>query len=127
MLQLGLFDETLAEVTTEEGLRYILRRNPHRAEELAASREDKYQRLCQAAVEYNRYLSAHPRAQVALRRLENCCQKLGLAQWVKLSIEGWGIQVAKDPQALGEIAKLDGCYVLKTDLSKRSRKQRNGA
>jgi DDE family transposase len=71
VLQLDLFDETLAEITTEEGLRYILRRNPHRAEEIAASREDKYQTLSKAAVEYNHYLSAHPRArvEVALRLL----------------------------------------------------------
>jgi hypothetical protein len=120
VLQLDLFDETLAEITTEEGLRYILRRNPHRAEEIATSREDKYQRLCKAAVECNHYLSAHPRArvEVALRLLENRRQKLRLAQWVKLSIEGREIRVAKDLPALGEIAKLDGCYVLKTDLSR---------
>jgi DDE family transposase len=120
VLQLDLFDETLAEITTEEGLRYILRRNPHRAEEIAASREDKYQTLSKAAVEYNHYLSAHPRArvEVALRLLENRCQKLRLAQWVKLFIEGREIRMAKDPQALGEIAKLDGCYVLKTDLAR---------
>jgi hypothetical protein len=119
-LQLDLFDETLAEITTEEGLRYILRRNPHRAEESAASREDKYQTLSKAAVEYNHYLSAHPRArvEVALRTLENRRQKLRLAQWVKLFIEGREIRVAKDPQVLREIAKLDGCYVLKTDLSR---------
>jgi transposase len=120
VLQLGLFDETLAEITTEEGWRYILRRNPHRAEEIAASREDKYQTLSKAAVESNHYLSARPRArvEVALRLLENRCQKLRLAQWVKLFIEGREIRVAKDPQALREIAKLDGCYVLKTDLSR---------
>ena len=120
VLQLGLFDETLAEVTTEEGLRYILRRNPHRAEEIAASREDKYQTLSKAVVEYNQYLSAHSRArvEVALRTLENRRQKLCLAQWVKLSIEGREIRVAKDLPAFGEIAKLDGCYVLKTDLSR---------
>lgn len=120
VLQLDLFDETLAEITTEEGLRYILRRNPHRAEEIATSREDKYQRLCTAAVEGTHYLSAHPRArvEVALRLLENRRQKLRLAQWVKLSIEGREIRVAKDLQALGEIATLDGCYVLKTDLAR---------
>src|ERR687896_632630 len=66
VLQLDLFDETLAEITTEEGLRYLLRRNPHRAEEIAASREDKYQTLSKAAVEYNHYLSAHPRAFVVM-------------------------------------------------------------
>jgi hypothetical protein len=120
VLQLDLFDETLAEITTEEGLRYILRRNPYRAEEIAASREDKYQTLSKAAVESNHYLSAHPRArvEVALRLLENRRQKLRLAQWVKLSIEGREIRVAKDLPALREIAKLDGCYVLKTDLAR---------
>jgi hypothetical protein len=120
VLQLDLFDETLAEITTAEGLRYILRRNPHRAEEIAASREDKYQTLSRAAVESNHYLSAHPRArvEVALRLLEKRCQKLRLAQWVKLFIEGREIRVAKDLPALGEIAKLDGCYVLKTDLAR---------
>jgi Transposase DDE domain len=120
VLQLGLFDETLAEITTAEGLRYILRRNPHRAEEIAASREDKYQTLSKAAVESNHYLSAHPRArvEVALRLLEKRRQKLRLAQWVKLFIEGREIRVAQDPQALREIAKLDGCYVLKTDLAR---------
>src|ERR687888_1472727 len=120
VLQLDLFDETLAEITTAEGLRYILRRNPHRAEEIAASREDKYQTLSRAAVEYNHYLSAHPRArvEVALRLFENRRQKLRLAQWVKLSIEGREIRVAKNLPALGEIAKLDGCYALKTDLSR---------
>jgi hypothetical protein len=120
VLQLDLFDETLAEITTAEGLRYILRRNPHRAQEIAASREDKYQTLSKAAVESNHYLSAHPRArvEVALRLLEKRCQKLRLAQWVKFSIEGREIRVAQDLQTLGEIAKLDGCYVLKTDLAR---------
>jgi transposase len=56
--------------------------------------------------------------EVALRLLENRRQKLRLAQWVKLSIEGREIRVAKDHPALREIAKLDGCYVLKTDLSR---------
>lgn len=55
--------------------------------------------------------------EVALRLFENRRQKLRLAQWVKLSIEGREIRVAKDLPALGEIAKLDGCYVLKTDLA----------
>ena len=37
LLQLSMFDEDLLEVTTEE-VRYIVRRNPQRAEELAAVR-----------------------------------------------------------------------------------------
>ena len=42
VLQLGLFDATLAEVTSEAGPRYVLRRNPLRAEEIAAGRRDKF-------------------------------------------------------------------------------------
>ena len=38
---MDLFEETLAEVEGKDGERYVLRRNPARAEELAASRQDK--------------------------------------------------------------------------------------
>ena len=38
VLQMDLFEETLAEVEGKDGERYVLRRNPARAEELAASR-----------------------------------------------------------------------------------------
>jgi len=39
--QMTLFDEPLAEITSPQGERYILRRNPLRAREIAAAREDK--------------------------------------------------------------------------------------
>jgi len=41
VLQMDLFEQTLAEVEGKDGERYVLRRNPTRAEELAASRQDK--------------------------------------------------------------------------------------
>ena len=44
VLQMDLFEETLAEVEGEDGERYVLRRNPARAAELAASRQDKLDR-----------------------------------------------------------------------------------
>jgi hypothetical protein len=41
-LQMQLFDEQLAEVMdVEDGVRYVLRRNPQRAAEVAAGRNDK--------------------------------------------------------------------------------------
>ena len=66
VLQMDLFEETLAEVEGEEGERYVLRRNPARAAELAASRQDKLTTLQTAAEAANTYLSEHPRA--AIRR-----------------------------------------------------------
>src|SRR5215471_15655487 len=64
LLQMALFDNTLCEVE-QVGVRHILRRNPRRAEELAAARADKQasvETLCQ---QLNRYLSQHSRAKMA--------------------------------------------------------------
>ena len=72
LIQMDLFDETLAEVLDEEaGVRYVLRRNPGRASETARTRKSKLAKL-----------------------------------------------IAKQDEAGREAAKLDGCYCLKTDLSK---------
>lgn len=122
LLQMELFDETLAEVNTEQGLRYIVRRNPTRVAEIEASRDDKYQTLCHAVHEQNHYLVTHPRARVdvALRKLIKRRDVLRIDKWVTLSAQGRELQIEKDLQALSELAKLDGCYVLKTDLPSQS-------
>jgi len=62
VLQMDLFEETLAEVEGDDGERYVLRRNPARAEELAASRQDKLTTLQSAADAANTYLQEHARA-----------------------------------------------------------------
>lgn len=118
LLQMGLFDEPLAEVNADDGVRYILRRNPQRAQEMAASREERYQRLGRAVEKYNGYLAEHPRArvEVALRTLGERSQALHIAEWVELSVQGREIALAKRLESLAETARLDGCYVLKTDL-----------
>ena len=118
-LQMDLFDESLAEVKANEGVRYVLRRNPARVAQIAATREDKYHSLCKALESQNQYLHAHPRASIelALSRLQQRSKKLCIDRWVAFSVEGRAIRMAKDTDLLAEIAKLDGCYVLKTDLS----------
>ena len=45
LLTMSLFDQALAEVQTDGGVRYVLRRNPLRADELRASRESKLHRV----------------------------------------------------------------------------------
>lgn len=119
IIQRGLFDCELAEVCTQEGLRYILRCNPVRAREVCENREGKYKSLCKKVEEANRYLGEHPRAsgEKALERLRGRCRQLKISDWVILTVQGREIQVARDEEALMEIAKLDGCYVLKTDVS----------
>jgi len=119
VLQMSLFDAPLAEVTTTEGQRYVLRRNPERAKEIAASRESKYGALNTATVGANEYLATHPRANPStqLKNLHSRAAKLRISGWTTVNLEGRTITVGKDPKALAEASKLDGCYVLKTDLS----------
>jgi transposase len=120
-IQMELFDEDLAEVETDANLRYVLRRNPIRAEEIARSRQEKLAALRKTVAKYNHYLQEHPRAKVSvgLRQVQERAAKLKLTEWVTITsaaIERQ-IELSLDEEALAEKAKLDGCYVLKTDLS----------
>jgi hypothetical protein len=119
ILQMSLFDAPLAEITTTEGQRYILRRNPERAREIASSRDSKYEALNTAVVAANEYLAAHPRANPStqLKKLQNRAGKLRIGGWTAFNLEKRAITIGRDVDALTEASKLDGCYVLKTDLS----------
>ena len=89
-LQMSLFDASLAEVTTTEGQRYILRRNPQRAKEIAASRESKYGALKTAMAAANEYLATHPRANpdTQLKNLRSRAAKLRVSGWTTFNLEG---------------------------------------
>jgi transposase len=142
VFQMELFDEQIAEVTTEDGVRYVLRRNPIRAEEIAASRRSKYANLEQFVKEQNTYLEEHARASVAVaqRKVEAKRKTLRLptvdvtvvgtnadaeqthaeptdeVQSDDNAIVGRTISLSKQEEAWQESARLDGCYCLRTDL-----------
>ena len=61
-MHMDLFEETLAEVEGKDGERCVVRRNPARAKELAASRSDKLATLRTAGQAADKYSSEHPRA-----------------------------------------------------------------
>ena len=117
ILQGSMFDEDLVEVTAEE-VRYIVRRNPQRAEELAAVRQSKRARLEKYRVQKNTYLAEHPRAKVetALKNAQAKANPLKSHAWAKLNVEGRRLALAVDEDAQRAAARLDGCYVIKTDL-----------
>jgi hypothetical protein len=118
VFQRDLFTESLAEVR-EGTVRYVVRRNPKRAAEIEATRADKLLRLEQKVKDGNDYLKAHPRArlQTRLKALSKEVEKLKLPRWVGVkAAETPLLALAIDQQARDEEAKLDGCYVLKTDL-----------
>ena len=118
MFQMGFFEEKIVEVA-DGGVRYILRRNPERAKELASSREAKLARVKIVLNEKNLYLVGHPRASVAVaeRDIQEKIEQLKIEDWAKVERQGSILELVIDGTALKEVAKLDGCYVIKTDLS----------
>jgi Transposase DDE domain len=117
--QMDRFDQELAEVLADEGLRYVLRRNPVRAQEVKDTRHAKLAKLQAQVTKQTQYLQEHPRAaaQGALQKLAASAAKLRIADWVELTLEERAITLTVNTSAQQEAAKLDGCYVLKTDLT----------
>jgi transposase len=117
--QMELFDQELAEVLTDEGLRYVLRRNPLRAQEVRETRQAKLAKLQALVTQRNQYLADHPRAnaQGAWQKLVASATKLRIADWVELTVAERAISLTVKTSAQQEAAQLDGCYVLKTDLT----------
>jgi transposase len=118
LIQLTLFDETIAEVVDEKSdVRYILRRNPQRAREIQRTRNSKWTALEQMVDRQNAYLNEHRRAdmKVACRKIRVRHKKLRLPG-IEIKAKGRNITMSKKDEAWKESAKLDGCYCLKTDL-----------
>ena len=118
VFQMGLFEEKLAEVA-DDGVRYILRRNPERARELASSREAKLARVKALLHQKNLYLAEHSRAKVAvaIKDIRGKIEQLKIEDWARVEGRESMLELAIDDAVLKEAAKLDGCYVIKTDLS----------
>ncbi len=118
-LQMGLLDQEVAEVLADEGIRYVLRRNPVRAQEVRDTRHAKLATLQAHVAKQNQYLTDHPRAnaQGALQKLVARADKLRIADWVELTVVERTLTLTVQEDAQTEAAKLDGCYVLKTDLT----------
>jgi len=73
----------------------------------------------------NQYLTNHPRAnaQGALQKLVARAEKLRIADWVELTVAERALTLTVQEDAQTEAAKLDGCYVLKTDLTPQQAKK----
>lgn len=117
VLQINLFDAELCEVS-DQGVRYVLRRNPLRAAELSASRADKKASVERLRETLSRYLDQHPRAKAstAERTLRKKISQLKLDAWLAVEVEGRSLKLTVNQPELDEVSRLDGCYVLKTDL-----------
>jgi hypothetical protein len=117
VLQMALFDDALCEVE-QDGVRYVLRRNPIRAEEIAATRAGKQSSVELLVEQRNQYLAQHAKAQVsaAEKKVRAKIARLKAAAWLRVESAGRWLTLVNDEAGRSEAARLDGCYVLKTDL-----------
>src|ERR671931_654382 len=119
VLQMDLFDQEVAEVLADEGIRYVLRHNPVRAQEMRDTRHAQLATLQALVAKSHQSLADHPRAnpQGAWKKLVARAKSLRIADWVELTVAERAITLTALEDAQTEAAKLDGCYVLKTDLT----------
>lgn len=117
LIQLSMFENKLCEAE-EGGVRYILRRNPVRAEEIAEGRQSKVAALMKLIDNKNLYLKEHAKAKAekALEAVNAKLKRLKTEDWLKAELEGRRIKLTIDEQELNLEMLLDGCYVIKTDL-----------
>jgi hypothetical protein len=117
VIQMELFADQVCEVE-QEGVRYVLRRNPLRAQQLAASRSSKQTRVEELQKNGNDYLAQHPRAKLstAEAKLRKKIAQLKIDPWLLVEGQGRTLQLKVNATALAEASRLDGCYVIKTDL-----------
>ena len=117
LIQMELFAAEVCEVQ-QEGVRYVLRRNPIRAEQLAASRADKQACVEQLRQDRNGYLDKHPRAKLATaeKAVRAKIAQLKIHAWLRVETEARALKLTVNQAALEDASRLDGCYVIKTDL-----------
>jgi transposase len=117
VVQLSWFDEKICEVESD-GIRYVLRRNPQRVDDLKRSRQDKHSSVLLLLEKKNSYLTEHPRAKVdiALKEITSKILKLKMNGWLKVIAAERTLQLEEDSEALTEASRLDGCYAVKSDL-----------
>ena len=116
-IQMELFDQKLVEIQYD-GERYILKRNPIRAKELKLNRESKLSKIKELVIEKNQYLATHKGAWAnkAMEKVSDKISQLNADSWLKASEDNRVVSLIIDRKELEELEKLDGCYVLRSNL-----------
>lgn len=119
-LQMDLFDEQVHEIEEKDiGKRYILRRNPVRAAEIQSMRQSKLSHLQTYVSEELDYQKEHPKArwETRVKNIRKKIEQLQLSKWLEVRLENEELHLEIDQAALKEESRLDGCYVIITDLT----------
>lgn len=117
IIEHSLFDDNICHIS-HEGNRYILRKNPIREEEIALIRASKEKKIINLINSKNKYLKESKRAnpEIALKKVNEKIAALKCLWLVAMITPEGTIILQKDNEKLKELAYLDGCYVVTTDL-----------
>ena len=112
-----LFDEEPLAIE-HEGRRLILRCNPATRDRERQRRLDQCRRIEQKLAAGNARLAEKPRTKVETLRkqAQSWLEHYRFAQWMQLQVTERVVGLLKDPAVETQLALLDGCYVLETDL-----------
>jgi transposase len=117
VIQPGLFDEQVVEVT-HEGKRLVLRCDRATRDKERYRREDKLKRLAERVAERNAFVAQSKRAEpeAGLRQLEQWSTRHTLSAFVELTLHDRAIQLRIDERVKQNAALLDGCYCIESDV-----------
>lgn len=134
-IEMSLFDENLKEVVDEKNsVRYILRQNPIRMEEIRKSTQERIEALKAYAQKRAAYYNTHygAKKQTLQKDIDQKISQLKLGSFLSCALsheEGEcavknGIktkelaqfEITEDKRAKNTFGELDGCYVIKTSL-----------
>jgi transposase len=118
VIDLSLFDTEICEVS-KDNKRYILRKNPCRADDIAAIRLSKQNKIVSKINQKNTYLATHPKSSVdaALRFINENIDKRK-CNWLKVKAIDRTLELIIDQEMLTKLSRLDGWYVVTTNLPK---------
>jgi len=119
--QLELFTDELIEIS-DNGVRYVLHRNPVRAIEIQKNRDSKIVKIKTKITNSNNYLKEHPKAkpEVQEKNIKNYISRVNLSKAIEVfcDIKDRHLVIVINDEAIQHLSRLDGCYVIKTDLLK---------
>lgn len=117
-IQLGLFEDQVAEVTTSDGRRLLLRMNPETRARDRQRRADQLARVQAKVTARNDSVREHPRASPAasLRQAQALLEAYRLDRFAEAQLAGREVVIVEDAAKRAEVELLDGCYVLETDV-----------
>ena len=119
VIPLDLFDEIAQEVDYGE-LRLVLRRNDAVRRKEAHRRQDKLGKLQRLLEERNALVAQSTRAkpEAGLGPLNRWAQRHKLSAFVTITLQGTQLSLTIDEAKQADVALLEGCYVLETDVAK---------